>query len=115
MTSSHSEHSRPAPTDDDLRPGGREGLRIALIAVDCVVLALIVEGFSSPALLDDLEALDHPFDPDSWSVVGHARLLVVGSHPACAKPELNTAFTDVVECGDLLGQHDGMPVVVAEN
>ncbi len=54
-------------------------------------------------------------DPDPGRIVGDARLLVVGGHPSGAQPELDPALGEQVEGGDLLGQHDRVPVVVAED
>ena len=60
-------------------------------------------------------ALGEAVHPHARWVVGDARLLVVAAHPPRPEPELEPAPRQHVEGGRLLGQHDGMAVVVVED
>ena len=82
---------------------------------DVVVLAREGGRPGRPQGLHDGQALGHAADPDAGRVVGDARLLVVGGHPARPQAELHPALGEQVEGGDLLGQHDRVAVVVAEH
>jgi hypothetical protein len=65
--------------------------------------------------LDDLDRFFEAVNPDLRGVVGHPRLLVVGLHPPGTEAEFEASIAQHVEGGRLLGQDDGMPVVVPED
>ena len=65
--------------------------------------------------LDYLDRLLKPVDADGGVVVDHPGLVVVGAHPAGSEAELEAAVAEHVERGCLLGQHDGVAVVVSED
>ncbi len=59
-----------------------------------------------------VEPLDEAVDAHARAVVGDARSLVVGGHPAGAEPDLQPSVGQHVDRRQLLGQHDGVLVVV---
>ncbi len=115
MFGSNAEHAGATTADDHGRAARRVRQRKTVVAGDLVVVAGEVERPLLPAAFDDLQALDHAIDPNPRTVVGHARLVVVGAHPARPETELDPSFCDVVERRHLLGEHHRVAVVVAEN
>ena len=90
---------------------GREGVPEHL-----VVLAVEVERpVGAQQALDDLDRLLEARHPHRGEVVGEAGLVVVGAHPAGAETQLEAPLAQHVEGGGLLGQHEGVAVVVAED
>ena len=110
------EHALASAPDDErwsgpLHRSWRQG-----VAPDLVVLAVEVEravGAQQP--VDHRDRLLEPVHPDSRSVVGQTGVVVVGSHPAGAQAQFEAPFAEHVKRGRLLGQHEGMAVVVAED
>ena len=66
-------------------------------------------------LAQDVDGLDKSVDSHPRLVIGDPRCFVVGPHPASPDTELEAALAHQVECGQLLGQHHRMPVVVVED
>ncbi len=105
-----------AATDDERRPRLLHRPGEQRVLVHLVVAAVEGEravGAEQP--LDDLHRLFEALDPDPWRVVREARLFVVGLHPSGAEAELEAALAQDIERGRFLGQHEGVPVVVAED
>ena len=104
-----------AAADDDGGWGRWCGLGVPTRLGDAVVLPGQVASPVRPQRLHDGQALCHPVDPGPGGIVGDARLLVVGGHPARPQAELDAPFREQVEGGHLLGQDHRMAVVVAED
>ena len=110
------QHALAAAADDERRPGllhraGREG-----VAEHLVVLAVEVERpVGAQEALDHLDRLLEARHPHGRVVVGQPGLVVVGAHPAGAEAHFEAAVAQHVERGRLLGQHEGVAVVVAED
>ena len=110
------QHPLAAAADDErgtgpLHGAGREG-----VAQHLVVLAVEVERpVGAQQSLHDLDRLLEARHADGRVVVGQPGLVVVGAHPAGTEAHFEAAVAEHVERGRLLGQHEGVAVVVAED
>ncbi len=105
-----------AAADDQGWTGLLHGPRRERVAEHLVVLAVEVEGpVRAQEALDDLDGFLEAGHPYRGVVVGQTRFVVVRTHPACAEAELEATVAQHVERGRFLGQHERMPVVVAED
>ncbi len=107
----------PAPASDDERgPRVLHGPRREGVPEHLVVLAVEVErAVGAQQSLDHLHRLLEARHPDGRVVVGEPGLVVVAAHPARAQAQLEAALAQQVEGGRLLGQHERVAVVVAED
>jgi hypothetical protein len=79
--------------------------------LDPVVLAREARALVRPHPAQDLERLGEPRDPHARAVVGHARLAIVGLHPAGADPELVATAREQLERRGGLREHHRVAVV----
>ncbi len=106
----------PAPADDERGPGLLHGTRRQGVAQHLVVLAVEVERpVGSEQALHHLHGLFEARHAHGRVVVGQPGLVVVGAHPAGTEAHFEATVAQHVERGRLLGQHEGVPVVVAED
>ena len=116
VTGGEGQDALAAAADDErwaraLHGAGREGVTQHL-----VVLAVEVERpVGAQEALDDLDRFLEARHAHGRVVVGQPGLVVVGAHPAGAEAHFEAAVAQHVERGRLLGQHEGVAVVVAED
>ena len=84
-------------------------------AVDAVVRAREVDGRGAEEPLENLDRLLQSAHPDAGRVEGEAGLLVLAAQPARAEPELEAPAGQRVERRRLLGEDDGVAIVVVDD
>ena len=116
MAGREGEHTLAATSDDQWWTGLLHRSRRERVAEHLVVLSVEVKRpVRMQEALDDLGGLLEAGHPQRGMVVGQTRFVVVRAHPARAEAELETTVAQHVERGRLLGEHERMAVVVAED
>ena len=106
---------RPPPPIRIGGPPRRERLRLAVERGDPVVVARRGARLGGPEPPEHLQRLGQPLDAQAWPVERDPGRLVVSRHPPGADAEVEAPSGEQVEGRGLLGEHDGMPVVVGED
>jgi hypothetical protein len=109
------QHALAGGADQDGRMRALHRLGKAVERRDHVVLAGERERARAEEPLEHVERLLEAVDPHTRRIEGHPRGVVLGLREAGPETELDASAREHVERRDLLGEHDGMPVVVRED